>query len=59
MTENFVCNYLKLRKLQSDGAVSEFSARGEKCAKNGRKIPKSRKNWSGAEAKFGNFSVEK
>ena len=54
-----MCNYLKLRKLQSDGAVSEFSARGEKCAKNGVKIPKSGKIRSGAEAKFGNFSVEK
>ena len=54
-----MCNYLKLRKLQSDGAVSEFSVRGEKCAKNGEKIPKSGKIPSGAETKFGNFSVEK
>ena len=59
MTEKIVCNCLKLRKLQNDGAVLEFSVRGEKCAKNGEKIPKSGKIQSGAEAKFGNFSVEK
>jgi hypothetical protein len=45
--------------LQSDGEDFGFSVRGEKCAKNGRKIPKSGKNQSGAEAKFGNFPLEK
>ena len=54
-----MCKCLKLRKLQNDGAVSEFSVTGEKCAKKRGKIPKSTKNWRRVEAKFGNFSVEK